>query len=48
LVKKQCHNKSEIDENKKIEIKALKEQVEKLKTKISNQAKQINSLKKKK
>lgn len=48
LVKKQCHNKSEIDEKKKIEIKVLKEQVEKLKIKISNQAKQLNSLKKNK
>ena len=47
LVKNQCHNQKETTQEKTKEIVALKEQIEKLKTKVANQAKNINALKKK-
>ena len=45
LIKKQCHNIKEIEAEQIKEISLLKEKIEKQKTKISNQTKQINSLK---
>ena len=45
LIKKQCHNIKEIEAEQSKEITLLKDKIEKQKTKISNQAKQINSLK---